>query len=1190
MQNQNINVKKSVNEKELETLAFWGENKIFEKSLSKSSEKSYTFFDGPPFATGMPHHGTILAGTIKDIIPRYKTMQGYDVRRVWGWDCHGLPIENMIEKELNLKTKQDIEDLGIDKFTKACSDSVMRYDAEWKRIIPRLGRWVDMENAYKTMDSTYTESVWWAWKQLYDKGLAYEGYKIMHICPRCETPLAQSEVGLEYHDITDMTVTAVFELVNKKYNDNKLSVLAWTTTPWTLPGNTALAVNKNLEYVIVESDTGLTPALSQGEGEKTVTINYYIVAKKLVEKVFAKSESYKIVEEININDYIGESYIPVFETFNNEEYLSKLENSENIWKIWHADFITDDSGTGIAHEAPAFGAEDYELAKQNNIPIIKHVLMNGHFVSEVEESVPELKGLVVKKKDDSISTDIEIVKLLAHGGKLFSKEKIIHSYPLCWRCKTPLLNYATSSWFVDVPKIKDKLISENQNINWVPAHVRDGRFGKWLEGAREWAVSRKRYWGAPLPIWRSEKTGEIKVIGSLDELSQNIKNKSNNTYYVMRHGESNSNIKSILDSSGDPTNHLTENGKEQVRNQFEKLKELKIDLIVTSPVLRAKETSSIVSEILGGVEVIEDVRLKEFDLGIYDKKSVKEFHTKGTRSLAHLDVRVEGGETHREVKSRVTLSLLDVETKYKNKNVLFITHGAPGWMLLAGASNMNDKKIHEEMNKDISDYWLPNAQIFNLDFKNLPRDENGQVNLHRPHIDKIILSDSDGNDMKIIGDVFDCWFESGSMPFAQLHYPFENQELFDNNYPADFIAEGVDQTRGWFYSLINLGVALFDKAPYKNVIVNGTVMSDDGTKISKSLKNYTDPMLLVEKFGADAFRYYLANSPVMQGEQLDFIDKDLEDVYKKNVVRLENVMEFYIMYDTEVTSDPNPFTASRSFPIGSADPIESSPSLWEGAVGGRGLYSKNILDSWIINRLHEIINTGIKGYENYKLNDAVSGVDKFVDDLSTWYLRRSRDRLKDGSMDALETLKYIFLEYSKFIAPIMPFLAERLYKEVGGEQVSVHLDSFPTIHDVDEKIINEMEEVRRVVSEVLMMRQKNNVGVRQPLAKLIINKNIDHKYFEIIKDELNVKEIVIDEKRESCELDFNLTSELISEGKLRELSRIIKDKRKELGLISSDNISLTLSGEYMDLINDDYKREMRIEDIKEGESVEISKV
>lgn len=1139
MQPENKNTKKSVNEKELETLKYWEENKIFEKSLENPAggapRSAYSFYDGPPFATGMPHHGTILAGTIKDIVPRYKTMQGQTVRRVWGWDCHGLPIENLIEKELSLNSKQDIENLGIEKFTDACAASVMRYDSEWKSVIPRLGRWVDMDHAYKTMDSTYTESVWWAWKQLYDKGLAYEGYKIMHICPRCETPLAQSEVGLEYHDITDMTVTAKFELVDEPGT----FVLAWTTTPWTLPGNTALAVNKDLEYVKVK--------IAEDE-------NYYIVSKKLSEKVFAGKSILESVD-INVNDLLGKKYLPPFNTFNKADYLNKLENSQNIWKIWHAEFITDESGTGIAHEAPAFGAEDMDLAKANNIPVIKHVLMNGHFVSEVEESVPELAGLVVKKKDDSISTDIEVVKWLAHNGKLFSKEKIVHSYPLCWRCKTPLLNYATSSWFVDVPKIKSNLLEQNATTKWVPEHMRDGRFGKWLEGAREWAVSRRRYWGAPLPIWKSVKTDEIFVAGSLEDLAKKLT--PNNEYYVMRHGESVSNTKGILDSSGDSENHLTENGKNGILLEIENIKKSGINLIVTSPVLRAKETAELVSSNLGGAEVIVDERLTEFNLGLFDKKTVEEFHQKGTRSLKSLDERVESGETHREVMNRVMSAWNDLESKYKNKKILIITHGAPGWMLIAGAHLMNDSQIHAEMAKDRSDYWLPNAKVFNLEPKVVPRDATGAINLHRPHIDKIVLKDSEGNDMKLIGDVFDCWFESGSMPFAQLHYPFENVEIFNQNFPADFIAEGVDQTRGWFYSLTNVGVGIFDQIPFKNVIVNGHVMAEDGGKISKSLKNYTDPMLLVEKFGADAFRYYLANSPAMRGEQIDFSDKGLEEVYKKNIQRLENVLDFYNMYKTDDVK--------------------------------MGTSSHNILDIWILNRLHEVINRSVDGYEAYKLDEAVSGVDVFIDDFSTWYLRRSRERLKDGDVDAMSTMKYVFTEFAKCIAPVMPFLAERLYQDVMSTRDSVHLQSYPVKKEVNQKVLDEMRNVREQVTSLLMIRQKNNMPVRQPLSMATINKNINEKYFEVIMEEVNVKAVQIDEDCDGPELDLSLDENLIREGRQRELSREIKDRRKELGLVAGDDIVLFIDTDRHDLVDDEYKREMKIREVHVSEDLIVEK-
>jgi isoleucyl-tRNA synthetase len=467
---------KSIQEKEEDVLLFWNENNIFEKSVAlpggEEPKGTYTFYDGPPFATGLPHHGHILAGTIKDTIPRYQTMKGKSVRRVWGWDCHGLPVENIIEKELALSSKKDIESYGIDKFNQKAQESVFRFEAEWKKIIPRFGRFVDMERAYATMDSTYTESVWWAWNELYKKGLAYEGHKMMHICPRCETPLAQSEVGLNYEDVTDLSVTAKFELVDEPGT----YVLAWTTTPWTLPGNTALALNRSIAYVkvknVLENQT-----------------NYFILAKSKVQEYFKDSSSIEIVEELSGESLVGKTYKPVFPYFIDAE----IENKENIWKIWHAEFITEDAGTGIAHEAPAFGADDMELAKANSIPVIKHVKMDGTFIDDVAD----FKGMKVKVAGDTQSADIEIIKWLAHNGKLFEKHKIVHSYPLCWRCKTPLLNYATSSWFVDVPSIKEKLLQENSAIVWTPEHVRDGRFGKWLEGAREWAVSRARFWWAP---------------------------------------------------------------------------------------------------------------------------------------------------------------------------------------------------------------------------------------------------------------------------------------------------------------------------------------------------------------------------------------------------------------------------------------------------------------------------------------------------------------------------------------------------------------------------------------------------------------------------------------------------------------------------------------------------------------------
>ncbi len=1185
--------KKSINEKELEILKFWQDNKIFEKSVDNPAGvkdigvreddiQSFSFYDGPPFATGIPHHGHVLAGTIKDAIPRYQTMNGKRVRRVWGWDCHGLPIENLIEKELNLNSKKEIEIYGVDKFNKAASDSVLRYESEWKNIIPRLGRWVDMDHAYKTMDATYTESVWWSWKQLYDRGLAYEGHKIMHICPRCETPLAQSEVGLEYNDVTDLSVTVEFELLNKKHNDKPLYILAWTTTPWTLPGNTALAVNKSIDYVIVES-------------KYEDKINYFIVAKKRMEHVFVKSESHKIVEEINIQDYIGEKYSPVFECFNNEKLLSELENSDNLYKIWHADFITDDSGTGIAHEAPAFGTEDMELAKANNIPIIKHVNMNGSFIKEVEETLPELAGLVVKKKNDSISTDIEIVKLLAHSGKLFSKEKIVHSYPLCWRCKTPLLNYATSSWFVDVPQIKDKLIAENKKIKWIPEHIRDGRFGRWLEGAREWAVSRARYWGAPLPIWRSIDGQEIKVIGSIEEIAQPSKNK----YFVMRHGEALYNVhgQEKYDSSNRAENHLTKDGVSQVKVSAEKLKDKNIDIIICSPFVRTKETAEIVCDIvnLDKTKIVYDDRLREHGLGELDGKSFDDVHKIIFTKLGNnLNCKEHGIESWNEMSDRARSLMLETENKYEGKNILVITHlGIVKSIINNGLFKTENQISKEESSPNYRAHtsYVPTGEFKEVEWKVVPRDETGAINLHRPYIDEVVLRDSRGVEMRRIPDVFDCWYESGSMPYAQIHFPFENKDVFYQNYPANFIAEGMDQTRGWFYSLINLGVSLNDSfrelsddknkfdnnkpAPYQNVIVNGVVMADDGRKMSKSEKNYTDPMELVEKYGADALRLALANSPVMQGENVYFTDDLVEDAYKKNIMKLENMLEFYLQNSSTI------------------EVFDLNKSNTEYKI-------TNVLDIWVLEMLVTLIVKVTKGYQDYKIDDAVRPIEMFIDDVSTWYLRRSRDRMKgvNGDLDkvlALATFKYVLMSLSKLLAPIAPFIAERIYTELNGDKESVHLESWPKSSDINLKtklnnigkedeynanMINQMLIVRNICSQLLMLRQKLNIPVRQPLASATINKELDIELLEIIKEEVNVKIVLKDMSISEYLLDSNIDEELRREGDQRELSRAIKDMRRDMGLVASDSIAITIDAVRSALIDDKYQKEMKIVNIK----------
>ncbi|MCX6756651.1 MAG: class I tRNA ligase family protein [Candidatus Nomurabacteria bacterium] len=1118
---------KTISEKEQEVLKFWLENKIFEKSMeTPAGEKAkgdFSFYDGPPFATGLPHYGHILAGTIKDAVPRYQTMNGKSVRRVWGWDCHGLPIENLIEKKLGLKSKKDIEDFGIGKFNKDANDSVLQYEEEWRKVIPRLGRWADMDRPYKTMDATYTESIWWAWKTLYEKGLAYEGNKMMHICPRCETPLAQSEVGLEYHDVTDLSVTAKFELVDEV----NTFVLAWTTTPWTLPGNVALALKQEANYVKV--------SIEGMEGK-------YIFAEERTGEIL-KEMKFEVLETFTGSKLVGQSYKPVFPYFIDKE----IENKQNIWKIWHADFITLDTGTGIAHEAPAFGAEDMELAKANNFPVIKHVKMDGTFIPDVTD----FAGMKVKVKDDTQSADIEIIKWLAHNGKLFEKHKIIHSYPLCWRCKTPLLNHATSSWFVDVPKMKDRLLAENAKIVWVPEHIKEGRFGKWLEGAREWAVSRTRYWGAPLPVWKDEN-GDIIIIGSLKELAEKNKQKPKNTYYVMRHGESFSNINNVIDVGSDKNNHLTEKGVNQVEGQRDFIKDLNIDLIFSSPVLRAKETAEIVK---GEKEIIFEDRLRESSDGVYDGKDVSTLEREVGKDYLNFDYKIEGGESHQEIMNRVMNLIMDCEKNYTNKNILFVTHGGPARMMFAGAEIITEEQVINGDQVKSGNLYLDNAEIRKVNYKIIPRDETGAVNLHRPYIDEIEL-EVNGKTYKRIGDVFDCWFESGSMPFAQLHYPFENKDVFDKNYPADFIAEGLDQTRGWFYSLINLGVGLFDKAPYKHVAVNGLILADTGEKLSKSEKNYTDPMILVEKYGADSMRYALLSSSVVKGEDLLFSDENVSDVYKKLVSRLLNVVSLYEM------NKPEKVEAKNS--------------------------SDNVLDIWMMSRVHELVRDSTSGYESYKLDEATRGIGDLIDDISVWYTRRSRDRLKgdqglEDQIRSYETLTYVLQTLAKVMAPVMPFTAEMVYKSLNGEKESVHLESWPKEGVINEEVIKEMKKVREVVTVALSLRTASKIAVRQPLQKITLKEEIKSEYYQIILDELNVKEITFNNSNEDvCILDTEITEELKIEGEVRNLMRAVQDTRKEKGLTPKDSIILLTNYSVPEKFREVLMNTCKISEIKDG--------
>lgn len=1113
-----VEKKSDIAKREEETLSFWNEHSIFEKSLEQTEKgEPFVFYDGPPFATGLPHYGHILASVIKDAIPRYQTMKGRYVRRVWGWDCHGLPIENLIEKELGLKNKKDIENYGIEKFNEAARQSVLRYDSEWAKMIPRIGRWVDMKHAYKTMDAGYTESIWWAFKDLYDKGLVYTNFKAMQICPRCETTLSNNEVADGYKDITDISVTVKFELVDEA----DTFVLAWTTTPWTLPGNVALAVNPEKEYAEVLF-----------EGKK------YILARERIEKTFVGKE-YTMGRVMPGAELVEKSYRPIFDYYAQNE---ALENRERGWKIYGAEFVTMDSGTGVVHIAPAFGEDDMNLGKKEKLPFVQHVGMDG----KMKKDVYDFAGEIAKPKEDHQATDILIIKHLAKIEKLFSKEKIIHSYPHCWRCDTPLLNYAAESWFVKVPELRDKIIVQNATTSWRPEHLRDGRFGKLLAGAPEWAISRARYWGAPIPVWACTLCGTTEAFGSQKALSERART-AKNRYIVMRHGEAESNTKGIISSrlgTGVAVS-LTEEGKAQALKTAELLKDREIDLIVTSPFSRTKETTATVAHALGisTQNIITENKFKEIDTGIFDGRPIDEYRAFFSSLHEKFTKTPDGGENLLHVKRRVMSALEDLEEAYENKTILIVTHEYVAWMLDAGTRGLDiDGAVGI---KDQKDDYISTGATLDISYTPFPHNHDYELEMHRPYIDNFKILCTCGGRMERVPYVFDCWFESGSMPYAQFHYPFENKELFYKNFPADFIAEGIDQTRGWFSSLLTLSTGIFNKSPFKNVIVNGLVLAEDGQKMSKKLKNYPDPIDVLNKYGADAVRYYLLSSPVVHAEDLAFSERGVDEVVKKNIARVLNVLSFYKLHGVlEISKEE------------------------------RAEKSENPLDVWMLARLSELTKVMTVELDAYEIDRAVKPIALFVDDLSTWYLRRSRDRFKSedrkDKVYAITTTENVLLQFSKLIAPVMPFLAEHLYRELRGEKESVHLESWPVGADFDENIILRMQEVRRIVSLALEARAGAGLKVRQPLGKLTVKNEMlkgDASLIALLLDEVNMKEVLFDTGLSiEIYLDTTITPELQEEGRFRELVRTVQELRKEMKLTPSDVVALEIG------VNEDGKK------------------
>lgn len=1063
-------------------LEFWKNQGIFEKSLQKDAPNGdFIFYEGPPGSNGRPHMGHFETRAFKDAFPRYKTMRGYKVPRRAGWDTHGLPVELEVEKQLGFSGKKDIEKYGIAEFNKKCREVAFTYINEWVGATERMGYWVDFDKAYFTFDPSFMESVWNIIKTISDENRLYRDYKVLPWCPVCGTALSSHELAQGYEDVKDLTITAKFRSVDEP----ETYFLAWTTTPWTLPGNVALAVGKDIDYVYAKTQDGT-----------------FVLAKSRVEQVL-KDTSHTIERTVKGSELVGKKYAPLYPFAAD---IAPDASFEKAFTIHAADFVTTEDGTGIVHTAVMYGQDDFDLGQSVGLPKVHLVAPDGRFVPGT--------GFLEGKSVIDPDTNVEVLKDLQEKGAVFSKESYTHSYPHCWRSKNRLIYYARDSWFIRMHDLREQLLAANRTINWEPDYIKEGRMGEWLANAKEWAVSRERYWGTPLPVWESEDRSERIVIGSIDDLKARIKTNSN-TFHALRHGEARNNVENTLDATNAHAWPLTERGQQEARSAAQQLKSAGITKIFSSPFERTRQTAQIVADELGidPASIVFDERLRELNFGTLDGGSYADFlELKKTLDCTDL---IGQGESYTDARIRFGEFLYETEKSNTGENILIVSHGIGLESLTAVAEGT----AFTGMVCDIP-HALPGfAETRTLPFVPLPHNEKYELDLHRPYIDDVVLVSDTGTELKRVSEVMDVWFDSGAMPFAQDHYPFENKEWIEGKgFPADFISEAIDQTRGWFYTLLAIGVLTGHGAPYRNVICLGHLLDENGQKMSKSKGNVINPWEAMDEWGADTLRFwmYSVNQP---GDSKNFDPKTVKESARV-LSWLENSAKFYQLFK-------------------------------DGAAQG----TEQAIDRWITARTNETVELVTGHMDAYRPYEATRALAALLEDLSQWYVRRIRDRARDGDAAALSTLRRTLSICVRMLAPFSPFIAEDIYQSLrdGTDPQSVHLADWPQAGEIDGTLIADMAQVRELASQALMLRQKANMPVRQPLASVTVTQELPAELLQILAEEVNVKSVLTGD---TISIDTELTPELVAEGDERAFQRAVAEARKKEDLSPKDVVTV----------------------------------